>query len=385
MQAVHLNVTRRAGNRLRACLAERTSAVIARRLSSFPFRRFGCALLVGGTGGTTFYLVGIPLPFMLGSMFACMVAAMIRLPVLAPMAVRPPMSAIIGTMIGASISPDALAHLQSVGWSMLFLLAYTVVGGAACTFYFYKFVGFDLRTAYFAGIPGGLIDMVILADEHGGDPRKVAIVHTLRVMLVVFTVPFLVLTLTGAERVAGFNSAITLRDVDSGFLFWFPVSCLLGIGLGILLKLPARYLVGPMLVSGAIHAAGWSTYKQPFELVIMAQIVLGATVGCRFVGTSVKEIASVAMAAVGSTAVLLGVSALFAYLVTLISSANFLTVFLSYAPGGLAEIGLLALALQIDTTIVTIHHIVRLLAVGFGTPLFFALGKRIDRRRRKKP
>lgn len=358
--------------------------MIPSRFSSFPFSRFGCALAFGTAGGTTFYLVGIPLPFMLGSMFACMVAAIARLPVLAPMAVRPPMSAIIGTMIGASISPDTMAHLESAGWSMLFLLAYTVVGGAACTLYFHKVVGFDLRTAYFSGIPGGLIDMVILADEHGGDPRKVAIVHTLRVMLVVFTVPFLVLTVTGAERVAGFNSAITLADIDGGFLFWFPLSCLLGIGLGILLRLPARYLVGPMLVSAAIHVAGWTTYKQPFELVILAQIVLGATIGCRFVGTSVREIASVAAAAVGSTVLLLVVSALFAYVVTLVSSASFLTVFLSYAPGGLAEIGLLALALQIDTTIVTVHHIVRLLAVGFGTPLFFAMGKRFADRRRKR-
>jgi membrane AbrB-like protein len=350
-------------------------------LSAFPFARFGFALLVGATGGCLFYLAGIPLPFMLGSMFACMVAAMTNLPVRAPMAVRPPMSAIIGTMIGASVSPAALAYLPSLGWSMAFLMVYVVVGGGICTAYFHRIVGFDLRTAYFSGMPGGLIDMVTLADEQGGDPRKVAIVHTLRIMVVVFTVPVSVLTLTGATRVSGFNSAITLADVDAGFLFWFPVSALVGISVGVLLRLPARFLVGPMLVSGAIHAAGLSNYKLPFELVIMAQIVLGATIGCRFVGTPVREIASVAVAAVGSTGLLLAFAAAFAFLVTQVTSASFLTIFLSYAPGGLAEIGLLALALQIETTVITVHHILRLVSVGFGTQILFAVSKRIGKRR----
>ncbi len=352
-------------------------------LSEFPFRRFGLALAMGTAGGIGFYLLGIPLAFMLGSMTACMIAAMAGLPVRAPMAVRPPMTATIGTMIGASVSPAALAYLPSLGWSMAVLLVYATVAGGLCTLYFYRVVGFDLRTAYFSGMPGGLVDMVTLADEYGAEPHKVAIVHTLRIMIVVFTVPITVLTLTGASRVSGFNTAITLADVDAEFLFWFPFSALLGIALGVWLKLPARFMVGPMLVSATVHATELTSYKLPFELVVMAQIVLGATIGCRFVAISPREIASVAVAAVGSTTVMLASAAFFAFIVTEITGRNFLTIFLGYAPGGLAEIGLLALALQIETTVITAHHIARLIAVGFGAQFVFAYVRRRERRRGK--
>lgn len=350
-------------------------------LSAFPFRAFGLALAIGAAGGTGFYLLGIPLPFMLGSMTACMVAAMARLPVRAPMSVRPPMTATIGTMIGASVSPAALAYLPSLGWSMAFLLVYALMAGGLCTLYFHRIVGFDLRTAYFSGMPGGLVDMVTLADEHGAEPHKVAIVHTLRIMIVVFTVPITVLTLTGATRVSGFNSAITLADVDAGFLFWFPFSALLGIALGVYLRLPARFMVGPMLVSATVHATELTNYRLPFELVVTAQIVLGATIGCRFVAISLREIAQIAVAAVGSTAMLLASAALFAFVVTEITGRNFLTIFLGYAPGGLAEIGLLALALQIETTVITAHHIARLIFVGFGTQFLFGYMRRRERKR----
>lgn len=353
--------------------------------SSFPFAGFGLALVVGATGGGAFYVLGMPLPFMLGSMVACIVAAMLKLPMAAPMSVRPPMSAIIGTMIGASVTPSLLSYLPAMPWSLLFLLGHTIVGGALCVFYFHRIIGFDLRTAYFAGMPGGLIDMVLLADEYDGDARKVAIVHTLRVMLVVFTVPFLVLTLTGAERVSGFDAAISLADIDRGFVFWFSVSCAAGICLGTLLRLPARHFVGPMLVSGAVHLTGWSDYKLPFELVIVAQIVLGATIGCRFIGISAREVGSVAVASVGSTAILLAMSAVFALAVTLIAPFDFLTVFLSYAPGGLAEISLLALALQIETAMVTAHHVVRIILVGLGAPVVFLAGRRLARWWRADP
>jgi membrane AbrB-like protein len=349
--------------------------------ADFPLGRFALALTIGTAGGGSFYFLGIPLPFMLGSMVACAVTSIAGLPVRAPMAVRPPMSAVIGAVIGASVSPAALAHLPSMGWSMLFLVAFMITGGAVSALYFYRVIGFDLRTACFAGMPGGLIDMVTLADEHGGDPRKVAIVHTLRVMLVVFTVPFLVLTLTGAERVPGFNMASTLADIDRGFLLWFPVSCVAGTILGAVLRLPARYFVGPMLVSAAIHVTGVSNYKLPFEMLIVAQIVLGATIGCRFVGTPPREIAAVAVASIGSTALLLVIGALFAWLTTLLSPLGFLAVFLSYAPGGLAEISLLALALQIETAIVTAHHIVRIILVGFGTSAVLAVARRYARMR----
>ena len=51
---------------------------------SFPYARFLFALLVGAMGGWLFAWAGLPLPWMLGSMVACTLAALMRAPVAAP-------------------------------------------------------------------------------------------------------------------------------------------------------------------------------------------------------------------------------------------------------------------------------------------------------------
>jgi membrane AbrB-like protein len=161
------------------------------------------------------------------------------------------------------------------------------------------------------------------------------------------------------------------------FFLWFLLSCLLGIGFGMLLRLPAKYFLGPLLVSALIHVAGWSDYKLPFEMVIVAQIVLGATIGCRFVGVSAREIINVGVVSLGSTLILIVLTAVFAAVLSMYMDYGFLTLFLSYSPGGLAEISLLALAMQIETSIVVSHHLFRIVIVGFGGPLIFLLIKKL--------
>src|SRR3546814_2398210 len=46
-------------------------------------------------------------------------------------------------------------------------------------------------------------------------------------------------------------------------------------------------------------------------------------------------------------------------------------IFLAFAPGGVAEMSLIALALSIDAALVATHHIVRIFLIVVLTPLLF--------------
>ncbi|HSF64415.1 MAG TPA: AbrB family transcriptional regulator [Paracoccaceae bacterium] len=335
--------------------------------------RFGATLALAAGGGLLFLWLSIPLPFMLGSMFCVMAAALAGLPMQAPQAIRPPMSVVIGAMLGTSFSPSILATLPLWIVPLAGLSVFVGVAAVLCVVLFRRMGNMDLHTAYFAGMPGGLVDMVALADHYGADVRKVALIHSLRILLIVFSVPLLVEFLSGSEIGAVAPDQVWLRDVGAEFWLWFPPTCALGALAGWLLRLPAKYILGPMIVSAAVHLVGWTDYKLPVEMVIVAQVVIGATIGTRFVGAPLSLVRSVLPVTLVSAALLLVLTYAFALVLSGITGISAITILLSYSPGGFAEMGLVAVALGIETAFVATHHVVRIALVGFGGAVVFRL------------
>ena len=97
--------------------------------SRFPYRRFALALALGGLGGWLFVQAKLPLPWMLGSMVFCTFAALISLPVAAPAVIRPPMTAVIGVMLGASFKPEVVSQLPNWLPTLAGLVLFTVACG----------------------------------------------------------------------------------------------------------------------------------------------------------------------------------------------------------------------------------------------------------------
>ena len=57
---------------------------------------------------------------------------------------------------------------------------------------------------------------------------------------------------------------------------------------------------------------------------------------------------------------------------------NFLTLLLSYCPGGIYEVAVIAIAFNLDPNFVAFHHIMRLLMILFTVPVILRL---IDKKR----
>ena len=123
------------------------------------------ALFLGGVSGYLFYLASLPLPWMLGAMFINIIAALLRLPVAGPTKLRPTVAVVIGVMLGSSFTPTIFD--QIIYWvpSLIFMALYLFVTGLVIIPYYRKVAGFDLSTAYFAGMPGGLMEMMIIGKE----------------------------------------------------------------------------------------------------------------------------------------------------------------------------------------------------------------------------
>lgn len=341
----------------------------------FPYARFAAAIVLGVAGGWVFVLLKLPLPWMLGPMTFCTLAAILSAPVAAPPVIRPPMTVVIGVLLGASFTPDLIRQAPLWLPSVIGLVIFMAACAVLCVAFFRKVGGFDRTTAYFAGMPGGLVEMVTVGEEKGGDARMIALVHSARILLVVLSLPFLVQWIEGIPLGGRRMAGISIVDTPISSDLWLIACGLVGILIGQVLRLPAKYLLGPMLATALVHVTGISDFHPPAEIVILAQLVLGVTIGCRFVGTPPKLILRVLALSVGSTIILLALTVLFAWLVSRLSGYGMVPLMLAYSPGGLAEMSLVALALKIEVAFVAAQHIIRIfLVMVLAGPLFGLMG-----------
>ncbi|MEO0387121.1 MAG: AbrB family transcriptional regulator [Pseudomonadota bacterium] len=343
--------------------------------------QIGAGLAIGVVGGALFYVLTLPLPWMLGPMVLITVAALLRLPVAGPAKIRPYVVVVIGVMLGSGFSPALFDQVLAWALSLLGLGVYLALCGLIVVPYYRRVGGFDPVTAYFAGMPGGLTEMMLIGRDMGGDDRAIILAHASRVMVTVAMIAIWFRIFLGVEL--GDRSAFgtPFAEIPAVELLVLAASGGVGFWLGRALRLPAPTLLGPMLVSAAVHIAELTTSPPPQELVIAAQIVLGTIIGARFVGAAPRAILRALALSVGGTILMLGITLGFAALFHEVFGQSLLQVVLAYAPGGLAEMSLVALAMQADIAYVASHHLVRITLVILFAPMVFAW----IRRRRAAP
>ena len=148
-------------------------------------------------------------------------------------------------------------------------------------------------------------------------------------------------------------------------------SAIVGIYGGKLLRIPSAQLLGPMILSAAIHATGLTHAKPPVEIVNIAQLVIGTMVGARFAGIALAQVFHVLTAAIASTIFMVGFAAIIAVFLEGATGLPFRAVWLAFAPGGLAEMTLISLSLNIDPAFVSTHHLLRVLFMVLISPILF--------------
>lgn len=327
------------------------------------------ALAIGTTGGAIFYMLGLPLPWMLGALFATMGAAIANAPVQAPSRARPVVVAVIGVLLGSHFTPDLVE--QAAFWvnTIVILLVYTIVV-ALVVVPFYRLVGRqDWRTAYFSGMPGGLAEMIEIGTASGAKPAPIILAHSLRIVMTIVLIAFWFRIVEGHSVGAVPPTApVPLTVLDGAMLLG---SAVVGSFLGIKLRFPAPTFLGPLLVSALVHLTGLTQSVPPSLLVSVAQVVLGTVLGCRFLGIGPRTLLPAAALSFGATIMTLALALVAGTVMQNVADVRSDQALLALAPGGLTEMGLIALAVEADVAFVAMHHVARILFVILLAPLVF--------------
>ena len=333
--------------------------------------RIAAGLALGTLGGLAFYALSLPLPWMLGALFATMVASVAGAPVLGPTRLRQVIVAIIGVLLGSRFTP---AVIDQMGEALVTLSILTVYLAAVALVVvpWYRFVGRqDWVTAYFAGMPGGLTEMIEMGEARGANVPAIVLAHSLRIVVTIALMAFLFRVVL--EHDVGSSVRVggpPLGPVDAGLL---AGSAILGAILGLRLRLPAPTFLGPLILSAAVHLTGLTESAPPGLLVIAAQVVLGTILGCRFQGIPTAMLWRAGLLTLGATVLTLALAALAGFAMRYWAGVEVDQALLALAPGGLTEMGLMALAIHADVAFVALHHVVRILIVIVLAPVLVRL------------
>lgn len=316
-------------------------------------------LALGGAGGYLFLVLETPLPWMMGAMCVTITAALAGAPLRAPGRLRDVLIAVIGLMVGSAFTPAILAQAGQWLPSITAILFYSTVMIIGLGWLLRRFGRYNPATAFCSAAPGGFTEMILLGGSMGGDERVISLMHSVRIVVTVITIPFWFRFFHDYVP-AGTAAFGRISDLSVGGAAMLAASAIVGYGLARLARLPLPALVGPMAVSALVHAVGLSDARPSGELVALAQVVIGTGVGCRFLGTKLREIASVLRSATIMALLMIAVAVLLAALLHALTGLSFEALILAFAPGGVAEMNVITVSLHIDPAFVATHHLVRL-------------------------
>lgn len=317
-------------------------------------------------GAAVFHAAHLPLPFLFGPMSACLIAALVGAPIKGMGQVSVAARTILGVAVGASITPDVIGRLPQMAGSVVLVPVYVALIGLVGVPFFRR-LGFDPVTSWYAAMPGGLQDMVSFGQEAGADVRALSLIHATRVFAIVIVVPLIMTGLYGATLTGAIGAP--LRDVPLSELAWMAAAALIGWKGGERIGLFGAAILGPMIVTAALSLAGLVHVRPPAEAIQTAQLLIGIGIGVQYVGVTLRELRSFVLSGLAFVLILAALTAAFTEAVTLMGIASPVEAFLAFAPGGQAEMTVLALVAGADLGFVILHHLTRIVLVILGAPV----------------
>jgi hypothetical protein len=326
------------------------------------------AYIVAGLGVAAFKLLHLPLPWLLGPIFACLIAALAGLKMRGYKPVNETMRTILGVAVGATFTMSVLVSMAGMWPTLLMIPVMTGCIGLLGVLYFQRLWGFDFATSYYGSMPGGLQDMLVFGEEAGANVRTLSLIHATRVMAIVVALPFLLAIVWDADLTN--PPGAPAATIGLGQLALMVFCGLAGWRIAKRLGMFGATILGPLLLTAGLTLLGVLEHRPPAEAIWAAQFFIGMSVGCNYVGVTTAEVRRDVVAGLGFCVILLGLTVVFAETIYLAGLAPPMETILAFAPGGQAELTVLALIVGADMAFVVAHHVLRLFVVILGAPLF---------------
>jgi hypothetical protein len=323
-------------------------------------------LALATAGTLLFWWLGLPLPFLFGPMTACLVAALADQRLMAFGQVSVGSRSILGVAAGAAVTPAVVSQIPGMLNTVLLVPVYIALIGLIGV-PFFRALGYDRMTSWYAAMPGGLQDMILFGQEAGADARALSLIHATRVLVIVTLAPIILTQFYDASlsRPVGAPAA----DIPLVELLLMAAAALIGWKGGQRIGLFGAAILGPLILTATLSLSGLIHVRPPREAILFAQFMIGTGIGVSYVGTTVRDLRRYVISGIAFVLILAALAAAFAEAIHLMGLAPPVETFLAFAPGGQAEMIVLAIVSGSDLGFVIVHHVTRLILVILGAPI----------------
>jgi uncharacterized protein len=340
-------------------VSSKTLIALRRTIETFVLASAG-ALALGWTG--------VPGGYLSGAVLIVSCAALAGRPMLIPLPLMRVIFVLLGTSLGAVVTPETIRGMATYPLSIAVLIV--TMGGIAfgCAWYLRIVHGWDKMSAYLASAPGGMSQVLAVAAEIGADLRAIAIVQSMRVVIIAIGMPtgLAMLGLVGPVTRPP-TPPMNIAAIDEFAILIAAASA--GAYAAHRFRMPGGLLFGAMFVSAALHGSGVIQITMPGWWTSAGGVALGAIIGARFANMRFRLFVSFLGAAFGSFAVSVLIASIGAACLLIFVQLPIAEVMIGFAPGSVDAMMLLAIALHLDPVYVGAHHVIRIFFVALAMPV----------------
>ena len=334
-------------------------------------KQFFLVILISIPSAIIAEFFNIPLAWFLGPMLVTSLASLMGLKIKMPRLVLSSILILLGLYIGNYIDKSLFAQIHQWAWTSLIMLVYIILSVLIVSKYLQIFSKYDRKTSIFSAAPGALGPLMILAEDEKSDLSQVATSHLIRLIIIISVFPFIVNSFYDVESIKVVEEV--LKDQNFTHLIILIISSIIIIYFFDKFKVPAALLSGTLFASGFLQISAIATYQFSPNIIDYCLLILGSSVGCRFANKTFGEIGRNALHSFVATFLLVLLGLIAAFVAGLIIDKNFFTLLLSYCPGGIYEVAVIAIFFDLDPEFVSFHHIIRLLMILFIVPIMLKI------------
>ncbi|WP_053362867.1 AbrB family transcriptional regulator [Bacillus sp. FJAT-27251] len=332
------------------------------------WKSFLAALGISVLAGLLFYSLHIPLPWLLGSLFAVSAGQiMAKTAFYMPRWLFTAALLILGYMLGAAFTKEAavqvVRHFPFMLAGTILTLAISIGLGLVTA----RSAKLDLESAVLGSVPGGLAQMLVISKEMKGINQTIVVfLQVIRLLAVVLLVPFF--TVYGIGSVHEGSQALMPNGENAGLLRYmgYILAALFGYVTAKQVKLPNSILTGPLIGVALVSIVGGGHAPElPSLVIVISQIIMGINLGLNVHPQMLGNIRKFGLVSIGGSMLLVVASLLIALALDSVTSMGLATAFLGMAPGGIAEMGLTAAVVKADLSMVSGYQLFRLLFILF--------------------
>lgn len=317
-------------------------------------------LAIGLAGGGVARGLNFPLPWLLGALFAVAALGLSGVTTRAIAGSRSAGQVVVGAAAGLQFTGAIFAKLGEMLPLIVGVALVSTLIGILGALILMRLTGLDRATAFFATVPGGIVETITVAARRGVPLEPVMVGQTMRIGIIVVLAPFLV---------RHFADTGVMNAIDSiPIVAWTPLLALLAGGtlVGAVLarsNAPSPWLLGPLFTAAAAAAFGLAGGRPPDLLLVVAQIAMGTALGAQFRHEFVTRLWRYLIGSTVSVIFAAGLTAGFAAGLAHLLGYPVATLVLATAPAGIAEMTLTGKLLGLDATLIAGFQLVRIVVV----------------------